>query len=91
MDFDLTGLLGPLVKPVLKYAVKPIIQRLIDIKPERGKMVVASFYMLVDVELEPVVQDTSTGLDNSGVDALKEMCEELAVDNNFTLSNVDDD
>ena len=62
------------------------------IKPvDKLASVLQSLYIPVDKELESIVKETKTPIDDYAVQALKSAIEIVASENNITLQNTDND
>jgi hypothetical protein len=74
-----------------KPALKAWIQDQVNQHGTKVKSYIASFYPQLDTTIEDLVANTGTQIDDQVVAKLKEVLEEIAAENGFTLSNVDGD
>ena len=83
--------IAPLVRVILEKVLTTLFDTIVTKQPEHGKVVLASLYPVVDVELEGLADDTKNKIDDAVVDAVKKAMEDVAAKHGIILSNVDDD
>lgn len=91
MKEKILEILSPLIILVLKQVLKPLLCGLVDRNPVHGKVVLASLYPIVDVELEPLTLDTETPIDDNTIKAIKEVIIDVAREKGIPLSELDGD
>ena len=83
--------LAPIIEMVVREAFKLVLSKFLEKEPVHGKVLLVSLYPVIDVELEPIFDDTVNKSDDAIVDGIKFAMESVAADNAVDLPNLDDD
>lgn len=86
----LLKLILPLIANAGQSALEKGVRDFYDDNPALCKTVIASAYPLIDGAVEDYVKKTASEIDDDLVKRLKTVCEELAAEKGFELSNIDE-
>jgi len=91
MKRNFGDIFAPIVEPLVKMVFSALLRKLFEKEPEHAKVLLVSLYPVIDVELEPIFDESENPFDDGVVDGLKGAFEEVAEENKIELSNLDND